>query len=58
MSNKRKVIIGTALVAMFLLVSYMDHQDEQQQRRFFCEQVKTGIVPNYNNTDCEVTEDE
>ena len=57
MSKRERVLSILALVALFCLVSSMSYEDEQKQQRFFCDQVKAGIVPNYNDTDCEVTDD-
>lgn len=42
-----------ALVALFLLVSSLDYQDEQTQQRLFCENVRDGIWPEYKQVDCK-----
>lgn len=58
MSNKRKLLTILALVALFLLVSSLDYQDEQMQQRHFCAGVKDGYWPNYKDLDCEESNNE
>ena len=52
----KTVLIAVAVVALFGIVGHFDYEDAKQEEISYCENVKSGVWPDYEGTyvsECE-----
>ncbi len=54
----KTVLIAVAVVALFGIVGHFDYEDAKQEETSYCENVKSGLWPDYEGTYAKVCEAE